>query len=131
VAAPVSLRNLAATVLELVDADRSALPGRSLARFWRGDDVTPDTIVTSVRQVQNQPAWYPASQGDLNSIAFDGWRYIRNEGTGTEELYDFETDLLEHRNVAASPEGQARLPRYRAAIAALKPAAPGRRLARP
>jgi hypothetical protein len=118
-------------VLDLVDAGRSSLPGRSIARFWRGDDAAPDTIVASVRQVQNAPAWYPASQGDLNSIAFDGWRYIRNEGTGAEELYDFESDLLERWNVVGSPDGDARLARYRAAITALKPAAPGRRFAGP
>ena len=40
VAPPVSLRNVAATVLDLLgDPEPRALPGRSLTRTWRGDSV--------------------------------------------------------------------------------------------
>jgi arylsulfatase A-like enzyme len=124
VAAPVSLRNLAATVLELVDPGRPALlPGRSLARFWTGADTAPDTIVASVGRSWNLPCWYPVSRGAIRSIAFDAWRYIRNEGDGAEELYDFENDLLERWNLADSDSGGRVLRRHRAALASLsKPA---------
>lgn len=119
VAAPVSLRNLAATVLELVDsAGPAPLPGRSLARFWTGGDTAPDTIVASVPRGWHEPDWYPTSRGDLRSVAFDDWRYIRNEGDGAEELYDFKNDLLERWNLVGTPEGDRLLPRYRAAAAA-------------
>jgi len=120
VASTVSLRNLAATVLELTDPHRPrALPGRSLTRFWNRGDSISDTIVASIRRLPNQPDWYPASQGDLNSVAFDGWRYIRQEGDGTEELYDFAHDVLERWNRAESAEGARMLPRYRAALDAM------------
>jgi len=116
----VSLQNLAATVLDLVDPGRPApLPGRSLARFWTGGDMATDTIVAGVSHERNLPAWYPVSRGDLRSIAFAGWRYIRNDGDGTEELYDFESDLLERWNLIGTTEGDRLLPRYRAAAAAL------------
>jgi arylsulfatase A-like enzyme len=130
VTAPVSLQNLAATVLDLADADpKTPLPGRSLARLWKGEDTSADTVVASIKRVPNQPAWYPASRGDLNSIAFDGWRYIRNDGPGSEELYDFEHDVLERFNMIGSPEADRLLPRYRAALTALKRAGPGPQLA--
>jgi arylsulfatase A-like enzyme len=130
VTAAVSLRNLAATVLELVKVDGSALPGRSLTRFWSGGDATPDTIVNGIVKVDNQPAWFPASQGNLNSVAFDGWRYIQNEGTGAEELFDFEHDILERWNLIGSAKADSLLPRYRAALAALKEPTSEPRLAR-
>jgi hypothetical protein len=85
--------------------------------------------VTGIREVQNKPAWYPASQGDLNSVAFDGWRYIRNEGNGREALFEFENDILERWNLIGSTRGEALLPRYRAAVASLKASAPESRLA--
>ena len=54
-----------------------------------------------------------------NSVAFDGWRYIRQEGDGTEELYDFAHDFLERWNRAESAEGARILPPYRAALDAM------------
>ncbi len=126
VTAPVSLRNLAATVLKLVDPGRPApLPGRSLARLWTGEDMAPEAIVASVGSGWNVPAWYPVSRGALGSVAFDGWRYIRNGGDGTEELYDFENDLLERWNLVDSDSGRRVLPRYRAALAAMMAPARG------
>jgi len=119
-----SLRNLAATVLDLVAPGEVRIPGRSLARFWTGAD-TPDTIVADIRWAKNLPDWYPVSRGDINSIAFDGLRYIRNEGDGAEELYDFRTDVLERWNLVQSDSGRRLLPRYRAALAALSAAARG------
>jgi arylsulfatase A-like enzyme len=122
VAAPVSLRNLAATIMDLAGADTAPLPGQSLARFWTANAPAPDTIVASVRQTDNLPAWFPVSQHDLFSVAFDGWRYIRTEEDSTEELYDFEHDLLERWNLIGSDSGQRVLHRYRGALASLRAA---------
>ncbi len=118
VTAPVSLRNLAATVLVLVAPHAAPLPGRSLTRFWAGPDTAADTIFAALQQTENLPAWYPASQGSLKSIAFDGWRYIRNEGDGAEELYDFEHDLLERWNMIGSDSVLRLVPEYRRALTA-------------
>ncbi len=128
VTVPVSLRNLAATVLDLVAVGATPLPGRSLARFWNGGDGTADTIIAGVRQTANLPPSFPVSRGDLNSIAFDGLRYIRNDGDGTEELYDFEHDVLERWNLVGSDSGRRLVPRYRAALAALMRGESGQRL---
>jgi hypothetical protein len=95
------------------------MPGHSLARLWSTQGGVPDTIAAGITRVANQPSWYPASRGALNSIAFDGWKYIRNEGDGAEELYDFEHDLLERWNLVGTAEGDRLLPRYQAALSQL------------
>jgi hypothetical protein len=82
------------------------LPGRSLARLWRDEDTAPDTIVATVRP----------PEGELSSIEFGGRRYILDEVTGSEELYDFEHDVLERWNLTASDSGRLMLPAYRAAL---------------
>jgi arylsulfatase A-like enzyme len=131
VAEPVSLRNLAATVIDLLPPGQQArFPGRSLARFWTGAGETPDTIIATVEQDNTAPAWYPISQGDLESVAYGGFRYIRNEGTGIEELYDFEHDVLERWDLAGTDSGQRLLPHYRAALAAAVGTKPGPPIAR-
>ena len=110
VATPVSLHNLAATVLNLAAPGPGRLPGRSLARFWRSpDEVQPDTILATLLR----------PDGSLGSIAFGGRRYIHDEVTGSEELYDFEHDVLERWDLSASDSGRRVLPAYRAALQAV------------
>lgn len=107
VATAVSLHNLAATVLDLAAPGPGRLPGRSLTRFWRREDqVQPDTILATVL----------LPDGRLGSIAFEGRRYIRDEVSGTEELYDFEHDVLERWSLSATDSGRRILPAYRAAL---------------
>jgi arylsulfatase A-like enzyme len=118
VAGPVSLRNLAATVIDLLPPRGPAIfPGRSLRRFWSGGGA-PDTIIASLDRDHTAPDWYPNSHGALNSIGFGGFRYIVREADGVEELYDFEHDVLERWNLAGTDSGRRRLPQYRAALAA-------------
>ena len=115
-----SLRNLAATLLDLLRDDRRpAVPGRSLARFWSMQDPAPDTLVAGITQVTNREPWLPASRGAINSITFDGYGFIRNEGDGGEELYDFEHDHLERWNLVGTAQGNQLVPRYRSALNAL------------
>lgn len=109
---PVTLRNLAATVLDLVTPGPMTLPGRSLARFWRAPgDTVADTIVASNRDEQG---------GSFASIGFGEWRYISRAASGKEELYSFGRgrDPLERWNMADSSEEL--LERYRAALAKLR-----------
>ena len=118
VTAPVSLQDIPATVLELADSSRlTPLPGRSLSRFWTGQDTSSGTLISGVGSEPKLPNWYPVARGNLRSLAFDGWKYIRNDGDGTEELYDFEHDLLERWNLIGTGEGNRLLPRYRNAAA--------------
>jgi hypothetical protein len=47
------------------------------------------------------PTWYPIDKGDMRSILYRGFRYIRN-GDASEELYDLEGDPAERRNLVAA-----------------------------
>jgi hypothetical protein len=41
------------------------------------------------------------------------YRYIRNQVTGNEELFDFVADRDEQHDLAKTPEGTRQLPAYR------------------
>jgi len=114
VAQPVTLRNLAATVLDLAGPGAVPLPGRSLARFWLpAANTPPDTIAASVHH----------ATGNLASIAFQDWRYIRNDETRTEELYHL-SDPLERWNMVDSAKEGSLLHRYRAALLGISTGGP-------
>lgn len=102
--APVSLRDIPATVAGLLDLSDAPFPGRSLARWWSGPEPTVvDSVFTGVRQVPRQPFWYPVARGNLASIRVGPWRYIRNYGDGVEELFDVEGDPMERQDRTPDP----------------------------
>ncbi len=106
VAEPVSLRTLAATVVELTNlGDGAAFNGPSLSRQLAnatGVERPAETpVLSEVRKVTNRPAWFPASKGDMQSLILEGYHYIKN-GDGHEELYDIEADPWEKHDLAGS-----------------------------
>jgi arylsulfatase A-like enzyme len=91
----VSLRDLPATVLDLVGASPAApFPGTSLARFWHQPGTPADTILAEVRYARNLPEWYPVSKGDLRSVLADDRHFIA-QADSTTELYDITRDPWE------------------------------------
>jgi arylsulfatase A-like enzyme len=112
VSEPATLRNVAATVLDLVGVPGpTPMPGRSLARFWTpGADTTADRIVTSLAR----------PDGRLLSIVVGDWRYIRHDHPEADELYDFKHDVLERWNLVGTDTGRALLPGFKAALSALR-----------
>lgn len=120
VEAPVSLRDLPMTVLELTGLSaQERFPGASLSRHF-GTGGGPDTLLQGVRKAIRQPERYPAAQGDLLAISDDSVRYIRNLGTGEEQLFDLLGDPHERHNLAAAPDAQGRLAGLRAALEHLR-----------
>ena len=116
----VSLRDIAATVAAAAGVGTdSPFPGRSLGRFWQGTAGAPDTVVSGVRRVARQPAWYPASRGDLIALAVDSLRFIRNLGDTSEELYNYLADPGERVRLEATDPGRTSVQRFRARIDAL------------
>ena len=119
VTTPVSLRDLAATILDLAEVPTAGpWPGRSLRHYWEGDTLPADTLLAELRYAPQQPEWYPASKGDMVSAIHDGFRYIRT-GDGTESLYDFDHDAGEVANLAAVPDHAAPLTQFRALVRGL------------
>jgi arylsulfatase A-like enzyme len=120
VTGPVTLRDLPATVLDLLGAgDSPALPGNSLARRWAS---SPDSVRSSdspvlseVRAPNDVPAWFALAKGDMKSIILGNHHYIRN-GDGREELFDISVDPWEKTNLAGSARYAADLVASRTAL---------------
>jgi arylsulfatase A-like enzyme len=106
----VTLSELPSTVLDLIGLeDKLGFPGTSLARHWDGTPIdsrkgTP--VVSGIRKLIRRPKDLPASRGDMDSLVAGGYHYIRNQGDGREELFDFHNDPLEEYNLAETDEGQ-------------------------
>jgi arylsulfatase A-like enzyme len=136
VAEPVSLRDLAATIVDLAGMGAgSPFPGGSLARCWDGtatgrpapsdrsralSEVVPNDQLDRDRVLEPRPPLAALSDGE--------WTYIRREGEVREELYQLADDPAETRDRAADPEARPRLERMRAALGRLTegPLTPGR-----
>jgi arylsulfatase A-like enzyme len=100
---PVSLRNLPATIVDLVGLEkRSPFPGESLGRCWQnpaGESVQPsradDPVVselTTANPLRPNRGRSPAVSGPLISLADGSFLYIRNDKEGSEQLFDERDD---------------------------------------
>ena len=106
VAAPVSLRDLAATIFDLAKVERpDSFHGESLRNHWETTDnkTSPvtDMILSELNQGFVERDWYPIATGKMKSLVAGQYHYIKS-GNGREELYDFEKDPAEEHNIASS-----------------------------
>lgn len=128
VSTPVSLRDLAATILDLSGA-RGRLPGRSLSRFWDGSlspaALTGDTLLMELSYSPRLPKQTPIAKGPMKSVLVDTLRLIHN-GDGREELFDFAHDRTDQNDLAQKPEQQDALARLRGALKEMTPTGSGR-----
>jgi arylsulfatase A-like enzyme len=122
IAAPVSVRDLAATVADVTGLGGSPFPGRSLARHWaprESSDLEPEPSLSEVDgPVNNTPnqGRSPVFSGPLHAIAAGNEVYIR-DGAGNEELFDVDSDPMQSRNLATLPRSRPSLDRFRASLA--------------
>ncbi len=113
VAPPVSLRNLPATVVDLLGlGGRSPFPGRSLARFWQAPDGTPN----------DEPVLSELSTLSLRGL-LSGTRFYIHHGDGIEQLFDQKDDPWESRDLARSATAGPVLEDFRRVLAQLTPGA--------
>jgi len=117
ISAPVSLRDLPATVVDLLGlGPESPFPGRSLARFWDAGAVRDQSLAEPVLSELLKPG--PTSSDDAgyySALAVGEMVYIRN-AKGDEELYNIAVDPAEAHNLARSAEAQPALERLRTAL---------------
>jgi arylsulfatase A-like enzyme len=100
-AAPVTLRDLAATVLDAAGAAPGThpLPGTSWLRLLApGAGTSGSPVVSEVSAGINTSPTDPVSRGPMKSLVTDSMHYIRN-GDGVEEGYAWRTDPGEARDL--------------------------------
>ena len=130
VKAPVTLRDLAATIVDVLDLEAdSPFPGASLARYW--DDKPPSSPPTGT---PSDPVLSEVVPGFATNVDDDGlprktwplgalndgdWSYIRREGNTHEELFRVGRDAGEQHNLARDPAARTVLERMRQALARL------------
>ncbi len=116
----VSLRNLAATVVDLLGLRAgSPFPGVSLARHWDGS--SPPSLpllaeVVPMNGLDPDPAQLLVPRWPWAALIEGEWTYIRHEGDAREELYHWPDDPRELQNRAADPALQATLERMRQSL---------------
>jgi arylsulfatase A-like enzyme len=94
ISAPVTLTDLPATILDLAGvAPEHALPGRSLRATWDSSlAAEPPTRIYS--EIRRPSRW-------IQSLVADGRHFIRNS-KGEAELFDFDADPQEERELSGS-----------------------------
>lgn len=126
----VTLRDLAATIVDLLDLEaNSPFPGSSLARLWNARPTTPpptrgpsDPALSEV--VPGFAANFdahglPRKTWPLGAVNDGEWSYIRREGNFREELFRVGTDTGEQRNLARDPATRPVLERMRQTLSRL------------
>jgi len=124
----VSLRNLPATILDLAGLKQgSPFPGHSLADLWRrhsqGGLFAADVVISELptpNPFDPNHGRSPARRGPLVSVAEDEFVYIRNQGDGTEELYNEREDPGDMRDLSRVEAMQPVLERLRRRLDQLK-----------
>ncbi len=114
VSRPVTLRDLPATILDVLRQPDSAIPGRTLAGLWNGE-LAPNggsALLSELDAYSWSSPWKPISRGDMKSLLEDRLHYIRN-GDGVEELYDPTIDVREENDLIADPRAAGAVERFR------------------
>jgi len=120
---PVSLRDLPATVMDLIGLKKeSHFPGSSWSKSWSVSPASDAMVLAEAgkRATARHPG--PLRKSDMHSVVGAGYHYI--ESGGHEELYDLEKDPGEELNLAGSEEGPRIIGRFREFLAAILMATP-------
>jgi arylsulfatase A-like enzyme len=129
VAETVSLRDLAATIVDLAGhCAESPFPGASLARLWRpaaagrGPETSDDRALAELSPNEtliSNGSSPPRRSWPVAALVEGGWSYLRRDGDVREQLYDLREDPKERHDVSASTAASARLERMRKTLSNL------------
>lgn len=132
VSEPVSLRDLPATVVDLLGlAADSPFPGRSLAAHWRRrTGAAPPETTPALSEIAHATAFQPQDRGGLKrqgvqmSLVARGRHYVR-DGNGAEHLFDPIHDPYERTDLMNSEVGAREAGAFRKMLLEVLAAAPG------
>jgi arylsulfatase A-like enzyme len=124
--APASLRDLPATIVDLLGfAESAPFPGRSLARHWAGEAGGKAGPGAPLLLELEKPIGFtnqgrePVAFGPMKGIVADGMHYIRR-GDGAEELFFLKPDPAETNNLAGHALAAEPLRRFREILSGLE-----------
>jgi arylsulfatase A-like enzyme len=107
VSSVISLKDVAATVLELAGVQEAGVAGHSLAAHWLSDHEVPaEVAIAELERGINAAATNRNVRGDMYARFNRRFHYIR-DGDGIEELYDYVADPEELHNLAGRSELKA------------------------
>ncbi len=131
VTVPVSLRDIAATIVDIAGLDAgSPFPGGSLLRDWealaRGEATDGEGTSPAFAELANEIPPYadkseydPALRWPLAALVDGDWSYFRRDGELRELLFNLRTDAGEQHNVTGDPAMLPTLERMRQELARL------------
>jgi len=115
---PVSLRQLPATIVEILDLDDTAIfPGASLVSPEGSNNAASGFPVASEVNVKpwGIPSWFPLYHGPMQSLISDSIHYIR-DGAHRERLYNINADPWEQVDLRHAEGSQETVERMRALL---------------
>ncbi|WP_165226528.1 sulfatase [Aquisphaera insulae] len=111
VSRPVSLRDIPATILDVIGLEGTSFPGSSFAGHHEGEP--PALTEVRIKEgASRNPARPPAWRGPMSAIVADRFSLIRN-ADGREELYDVQADPGQLHDLAAATDSASLLERLR------------------
>jgi arylsulfatase A-like enzyme len=110
--APISLRELPVTLIDLTGTGPAPFPGTSLVTHWTTGADTTAPLYAEVREGIRTAPWLPLAEGTMYSAVLGNFHYIVN-GDGTEELFDLSVDPNELVDVSDSAWAQGTLQQAR------------------
>jgi arylsulfatase A-like enzyme len=131
---PVSLRDLPATIVELIGLNVGApFTGRSLSSLWTDSALTApenagDRVISELSSPNPHNSNFgrsPIHRGPLISLAEGDFVYIQNQGDRTEELFNEREDPRELTNRAHDERLKPVLERFRQTLSRVKLQSPG------
>jgi arylsulfatase A-like enzyme len=127
VSEPVSLRDLPATVMDMIGDDRGDFPGRSLASCWRSPPSAEPPPLAGTRSevyipdpIGPERGRGPAQREYTVSLMSGDLHYVVDV-RGVEELYDLARDPRELRNLKNRPNRSDDLQRFRDSLLRVLP----------
>jgi len=113
VAQSVSLRDIPSTILDLAGHESAhPIPGASLSRYWGepgATELVADVVLSELDAPCRIPPDHgrsPVAAGRMKAVLQNGKMYIKNYGSGREELYDFELDRDEQADLVQAIESE-------------------------